>query len=152
MKPYVLAAIAIAGICATGCDRPPSDADAREWTAADHDRAEERARARQDPMAGMAKSAPAGSAVADGGGDDTLVELTWQNQCAQCHGMGGHGDGIKGPMVKAPDLTRADWQSKVKDDEIAAIIREGKNQMPRFDLSEKVTKGLVTRIRSMRGR
>jgi len=95
------------------------------------------------PGASGASSAP--------GGDDAVVELTWHNQCASCHGMGGHGDGPNGPMVRAPDLTREEWQAKVSDAEIAATIRTGKNQMPRFDLSDKVVAGLVSRVRATRG-
>ena len=81
----------------------------------------------------------------------TLAELTWGTQCAQCHGATGHGDGPSGPMVKAPDLTRADWQDRVKDPEIAATIRAGKGQMPKFDLSDAVVGALVKRIRKNRG-
>jgi cytochrome c oxidase cbb3-type subunit 3 len=53
-------------------------------------------------------------------------------------------------MVQAPDLTRADWQAKVTDGEMAATIRNGKNRMPRFDLPDPVLRGLVARIRSLR--
>ena len=51
-------------------------------------------------------------------------------------------------MVKAPDLTNEEWQDKTPDGEIAATIKNGKNQMPRFDLSDKVVSGLVARIRA----
>lgn len=128
------------------CDRPPSDSGAREWQASDHDKLEERSRAR----AAMTAPAPAGSAA--DAGDGTLVEWTWRNQCATCHGANGKGDGPNGPMVNAPDLTREAWQASVQDGEIAAVIREGKNKMPAFPLSDNVTAGLVTRIRGLRGR
>ena len=133
---------------AAACDRAPSDDGLRDWTPADHDRAEEKARI----SAGA--QAPA-QARGDGGARDDLaavVELTWRQQCSTCHGMLGRGDGPNGPMVKAPDLTREDWQAKVSDEDIAAIIRNGKGQMPKFDMSEPVVAGLVVRVRAVRGK
>ena len=53
-------------------------------------------------------------------------------------------------MLKAPDLTRADWQDRVKDSDIASTITNGKNQMPKFDLSPTVVTALVKRIRKNR--
>lgn len=50
-------------------------------------------------------------------------------------------------MLKSPDLTRADWQAKVTDAELAEVIRKGRNKMPAFDLPPKVIEGLVRRIR-----
>ncbi len=138
--------ILLAGLVALACERPPSDDAVKEWTPTDHDRKEEAARARS----GMQTAPPAPQG--DGGKDDSaLIELTWRQRCAVCHGMEGHGDGPNGPMVKAPDLTRADWQAKTNDAEIAATIQNGKNLMPRFDLPEKVVQGLVVRIRASRG-
>lgn len=55
-------------------------------------------------------------------------------------------------MVKSPDLTRADWQAKVTDAEMAELIRKGRNKMPAFDLPPKVIEGLVRRIRMNRAR
>jgi mono/diheme cytochrome c family protein len=85
------------------------------------------------------------------GGVAQLVDLAWRQQCTSCHGPAGRGDGQMGPMVQAPDLSRAEWQSKVTDVEIAATIKTGRNRMPRFDLPEPVVTGLVARIRSLRG-
>ena len=53
-------------------------------------------------------------------------------------------------MFKAADLGREDWQSKVKDEEIAATIQNGKGRMPKFELPDDVVRGLVARIRSFR--
>jgi cytochrome c oxidase cbb3-type subunit 3 len=55
-------------------------------------------------------------------------------------------------MVRAPDLTRADWQGRVTDDEILKTIRNGRNNMPKFDLPPAVLDGLVKRIRTRRAR
>jgi cytochrome c oxidase cbb3-type subunit 3 len=54
-------------------------------------------------------------------------------------------------MFKAADLGREDWQAKVKDEEIASTISNGKGRMPKFDLPDDVVRGLVTRVRSFRG-
>jgi cytochrome c oxidase cbb3-type subunit 3 len=120
------------------CDRPPS-VELKEWSASDHD--------------GEKRSVASGKqgAKGDAGGTPALVEIAWRNQCATCHGPQGKGDGPQGAMFKAADLAREDWQSKVKDDDIAAAIRNGKGRMPKFDLPEEVVRGLVVRVRSFRG-
>jgi cytochrome c oxidase cbb3-type subunit 3 len=129
------------------CDRAPSASDLPEWTPQDHDRKEESGRAAQGqaPQAGgkPRKSSPAEEAA-------QLAELTWSTQCNQCHGPLGKGDGPTGPMVGAQDLTRADWQDRTKDAELAASIRNGKGKMPKFDLSDAVIEALVKRIRKNR--
>ena len=127
---------------ALACDRAPSTEGLKEWTAADHD-----GENRQQRIA-ASNQGPKG----DGGGVPMLVELTWKNQCQSCHGAAGHGDGPQGPMFKAADLGREEWQSKIKDDEIAAVILAGKGRMPKFELPEEVVKGLVLRVRSFRGK
>jgi len=56
-------------------------------------------------------------------------------------------------MVGAPDLTIEAWQAKVSDSELAEVIRFGKGKMPKFDLlPDAVRRGLVSRVRLMRGR
>ena len=124
-----------------GCDRPP--ADLREWKPEDHDRAEEQQKGRNAPVRAAAPSASADP-------NATLVEVTWRNQCASCHGATGRGDGPQGPMVHAADLTRAEWQNSVTDEQIAATIRSGKNRMPKFDFPPPVLSSLVARIRASR--
>jgi hypothetical protein len=57
-----------------------------------------------------------------------------------------------GPMVRAPDLTREDWQSQVTDTQIAAVIKNGKGKMPSFNVPDQVIQGLVARVRAARGR
>jgi mono/diheme cytochrome c family protein len=127
-----------AGALAAACDRPPS-VELKDWTPTDHD--------------GDQKGAASGrqGAKGDAGGTFVLVEATWRQQCATCHGALGKGDGPQGPMFKAADLGREEWQAKVKDEEIAATILNGKGRMPKFELPEDVVRGLVTRVRSFRG-
>jgi mono/diheme cytochrome c family protein len=129
----------------SGCDRPPSSDGLREWTAQDHDRAEENAKV----SAGQQASAQPARSPADQ--TRTLVEMTWRNQCAACHGTFGKGDGPNGPMVKAADLTSEEWQAKVTDEELALSIRNGKGKMPKFELPVPVVLGLIGRIRAARG-
>ena len=136
--PARFAAAVLAAAVALGCDRAPPPDGLKEWTAADHD-GEKKAGTNQGPKG-------------DGGGAPALVEITWRNQCASCHGAGGHGDGPQGPMFKASDLSRAEWQDKIKDEEIAAVITAGKGRMPKFELPDDVVKGLVVRVRSFRGK
>lgn len=129
--------VILSAALASACDRPPS-VELKEWTATDHD--------------GEQKGAASGKqgAKGDAGGTPALVEITWRQQCATCHGVAGKGDGPQGPMFKAADLARSDWQDKVKDDEIVATIVNGKGRMPKFELPEDIVRGLVLRIRSFR--
>ena len=161
--PIVRSAIlAVVLVTVAGCERPPSADGLKEWTPADHDRAEEPANANagnQAPQASQPPQAPQASGAArgasrDGGSDSnaTLIEATWESACAPCHGPVGHGDGPNGPMVNAPDITRDELLSKLSDEDIASQIKNGKNRMPKFDLPEPVVRGLVARIRAMRGR
>jgi cytochrome c oxidase cbb3-type subunit 3 len=139
IRPALVLGIVLGvGLGAVACDRPPSADGLKDWTPADHD-GEKKAPSKQGPKG-------------DGGGVLPLVELTWRNQCQSCHGPIGHGDGPQGPMFKAQDLSREEWQAKISDAEIAASITNGKGRMPKFELSEDVVRGLVGRVRSFRGR
>ena len=126
-----LALVAIAGWFLLASRSRPDDV--REWTPADHDQPAEQpaeVRARTD--------------------EPNLTEVAWAANCVRCHGPRGIGDGPEGPMARAPDLTRAEWQDRVTDDEIADTIRRGRGKMPAFDLSQSLIAGLVQRIRSQR--
>jgi len=131
-----------------GCDRPPAAQELAEWTARDHHSADD------DKVSTRAQGAKqVDSAPRRGGESDVaqLVDITWRQQCTNCHGATGKGDGQMGALLRAPDLTRAEWQSAVTDGDLAAMIRNGKNRMPKFDLPDPVVQGLVARIRSLRG-
>ena len=123
-----------------GCEG--SSRDVREWQASDHD---------QTPaQPGQVAPPPQGSAQA-GSSDQALAELAWQRNCVICHGQRGQGDGPQGPMMRAPDLTRDEWQAQVTDVQITEVIRKGRNRMPAFEaLPEQVVTGLVARIRKNR--
>ena len=129
-----------------GCDSPA--ADLREWKASDHDRVDQPSG--QGARGPRLSPAPSSSAAANP--TLTLVEVAWRNQCASCHGLIGRGDGPQGPMVHATNLTAPEWQAKVSDQEIADVIRNGKNRMPKFEFPPDVLNGLVARIRATKGR
>ncbi|HEY2517878.1 MAG TPA: cytochrome c [Polyangiaceae bacterium] len=133
---------ALSGLSALGCERPPSADKLPEWTAADHDHAEEQA----NTTAGQQAPAARGDS-----GADPLVEMTWQSACLPCHGPTGHGDGPNGPMVQAPDLTRDDLQARFSDDDLVGILKNGRNRMPKFDLPDPLAHALVAKVRSLRG-
>jgi mono/diheme cytochrome c family protein len=139
------AALLVGAALLLGCEAPPSPDSLQEWTARDHHSNDDGKLARLPSGQGaQPKGGGAGSNV------DALVDLTWRQQCASCHGPSGRGDGQMGPMVQAPDLTRSDWQAKVTDAEMATTIKSGRNRMPKFDLPAEVLGGLVARIRSLR--
>jgi mono/diheme cytochrome c family protein len=140
MGGFLLALVASTGAC--GRTAP----DLREWTASDHDQADEQNPSRAAPPKTVP---PAGSVVNP---MTALVEIGWRNQCAACHGPLGRGDGPQGPMLKAPDLTSAQWQAKVSDEQIRQVILNGKNRMPKFELPAEVVTGLVARIRAAKGK
>ena len=94
---------------------------------------------------------PANSGAAKLNMQQQLVETAWAQTCSACHGPLGKGDGPQGSLVKAPDLTSPEWQAKVTDEEIAARIRSGKGLMPPNDLPDSTIKGLVARIRALKG-
>jgi len=130
-------AVVFAALCA--CDRLPESTG--EWSPSDHD---------HEPAAQQGQqTAPSGSNKPNI--QQQLVETAWMQTCATCHGPLGKGDGPQGSLVKAPDLTRMEWQTKVSDEEIAQRIKSGKGLMPPMDLPDSTIKGLVARIRALRG-
>ena len=105
----------------------------REWTPADHD---------QPPAAEEAPVQPASQ--------PNLADVTWSANCQRCHGPEGAGDGPEAPMVRAPNLTRDDWQARTSDADMATTIRHGRGKMPAFELPPSLIATLVQRIRAHR--
>jgi mono/diheme cytochrome c family protein len=130
--------LAAASTAIVACDPAPNDV--REWAPGDHDQA--------PSTPGTAN--PRAAASARPGAEIDLVQLAWEKNCTTCHGARGRGDGPQGPMLRAPDLSRAEWQDRVSDAEIADTIRKGRNKMPSFDLPPQVLQGLALRIRSLK--
>lgn len=148
--PLVLCLVSLLFAAAsTGCDGPPSAESLKEWTPGDHHSSDDgklsQTRAQGPQAGGSARDADASGDVSQ------LVELAWRQQCTPCHGPAGRGDGQMGPMVSAPDLTQAELQ-RASDTEMASVIKNGRNRMPKFDLPEPVVRGLVARVRALRQR
>jgi len=122
------------------CNERPSDV--REWRPADHDHTE-------NPSSSQVQVDPkdAGAPAVPGLEDVTIV--AWGQNCTPCHGELGRGDGPRGPMLKATNLSDAAWQSSVTDQQIAATIKLGKGAMPAFKLPDVTIANLVKLIRMM---
>lgn len=131
--------IVLATATSLGCNRMPNDV--REWRPSDHHDTE-----KSDPAAGQGPQVSGSAAPSLPGLEDVTV-VTWQRACTQCHGPVGRGDGPRGPMVKARDLTDPSWQSSVTDAQIADSIAKGKNAMPAFQLPQTTIDGLVHLVR-----
>lgn len=97
---------------------------------------------RKNPLAASADNVKAGKAL-------------YSENCANCHGDAGKGDGSEAMMYDpAPaDLTDAAKMSKVTDGEIYYQITEGKKPMPSFKkrLSDSQRWQLVILVRSFAG-
>lgn len=80
---------------------------------------------------------------------DTGAAL-YKTKCAACHGADGKGETAMGKANKLRDLSSADVQ-KQSDDELTAIITNGKGKMPAYGKSLKPdqVKDLLTYIRSL---
>jgi cytochrome c oxidase cbb3-type subunit 3 len=128
----VLSCAALAA--SAGCDRPAPDL--KEWTLDDHDHNAEVKQRRRTPSAHRKPS-----------DTDQLIAVTWGNQCVECHGKRGRGDGPKSPMVKARDLSDPAWQAMVTDEAMAKVIKQGRDKMPAFDLPDSTIAGLVELVR-----
>jgi hypothetical protein len=123
------------------CNERPSDL--REWRAGDHDRADSppSQQGQVDP------TKPEGPQIP---GLEDVTIVAWSQNCTQCHGQLGRGDGPRGPMLKATDLSSPTWQASVTDQQIAASIKLGKNQMPSFkQLPDATIANLVRLVRMM---
>lgn len=76
---------------------------------------------------------------------------TYKAKCAGCHGADGTGSTAAGKAMKVRDLTSADVQGQT-DDQLYAIIADGKGKMPGYgkSLGADKCKELVAYIRSLK--
>jgi mono/diheme cytochrome c family protein len=83
--------------------------------------------------------------MADSGAD------LFKGKCAACHGATGAGDTAMGKNMKLRDLGSADVQQQ-SDDDLAGIITNGKNKMPKYDgkLTKDQISDLVKFIRTLK--
>ena len=89
-------------------------------------------------------------ATVDAASADGVEETTFKSSCAMCHGADGSGDTAVGKSMKIPDLHSAQVQSQ-SDTQLAAVISDGKNNMPPFkgSLNPDQINGLVAHVRQL---
>lgn len=125
-------------VASLACNRTADDL--REWRPSDHhDNESETAASRAPQVSGSAQPAMPGL--------EEVTVVAWQRVCTQCHGALGRGDGPRGQMLKARDLSDPTWQASVTDAQIADAIVKGKNAMPASMLPASTVEGLVHLVR-----
>ncbi|MBN1868948.1 c-type cytochrome [Candidatus Sumerlaeota bacterium] len=89
---------------------------------------------------------------ADGLAEKADSIVLFANNCAKCHGDDGRATNLRAKMVRASNLTDAEWQGRVTDEQIAAAIELGPKAMPAFEkkLRPSEIQALVGHIRSLR--
>jgi mono/diheme cytochrome c family protein len=122
------------------CNSPPPDL--REWRVSDHDHTE-------NPGAAQVQVDPKATASAAAPGLEDVTLVSWEQNCVQCHGRLGMGDGPRGPMLKATNLASPSWQASVTDEQIATSIKLGRGSMPAFNLPDVTIANLVKLVRMM---
>jgi mono/diheme cytochrome c family protein len=56
---------------------------------------------------------------------DKKTERTWKAKCASCHGADGKGDTEQGKKMKVKDMTTAEWQKAVNDEQLKKSMIDG---------------------------
>ena len=114
----------------------------REWRPTDHDHTE-------NPGSSQVQVDPKDPAAPTVPGLEDVTIVAWGQNCTPCHGELGRGDGPRGPMLKATNLSDPAWQGSVTDQQIAATIKLGKGAMPAFKLPDVTIANLVKLVRMM---
>jgi mono/diheme cytochrome c family protein len=85
--------------------------------------------------------APSTSTSAGEPAADPAAEI-WGKKCASCHGQDAKGNAKMASMLKLEpallDMTKKETVSKT-DADLRKIVEEGKNKMPAFKISKKLT-------------
>lgn len=85
-------------------------------------------------------------------GERSAAEIYAKN-CAPCHGKEGNGDGPAAAVMtpRPPDLTDSSRMDQLTDDELLAILTDGKGAMPGFGalLKPEELQGLVNYLRAL---
>lgn len=80
---------------------------------------------------------------------DDAGKITFEANCSVCHDEDGSGDTPIGMSLEIPDL-RSDEVQKLSDEELIAIVTNGKDPMPSFKgkLTADEIKGVVAYVRT----
>lgn len=157
-----------AGLLATlgaACGEQPPSSDVREWTPADHVQPagapgdDEGRAAPPEAQEQGGEAGPAGQGRGDAAETPERQEARaaaalWSVSCMPCHGPGGRGDGPARPAgAPVADLTDAAWQRARTDEQIAAVIAQGRGMMPGFaeQVSPRGVAALVRHVRRLGG-
>lgn len=90
---------------------------------------------------------------------DKKIERLWKSKCQSCHGADGKAQTEKGKKMKMYDLSTAEWQKKMTDDEMKKVLLEGvaeekdgvKKEMDGYkDLPADQIDGLVKFVRELK--
>jgi len=81
---------------------------------------------------------------------DDKAAATYKQKCVACHGVDGKGETPTGKALKVRSFASPE-SAKMSDDELAAIITNGKEKMPKYGASLKPdeVKALVAYIRTL---
>jgi len=127
----------------SGCQEPPL----REWRPEDHGHAQPR-----PGEEGRAAPAEDAAPLSPEEAEARATLALWNVTCATCHARDGRGGGPGlPPGAKVPDLTDPTLASARSDEQLAAVIRDGKGMMPAFgpQLREEGVKAMVAHVRKL---
>jgi mono/diheme cytochrome c family protein len=113
----------------------------REWQPTDH-----------QPPPEVVPEGQGQAAEEEGDPNQRAAAALWGMRCASCHGASGQGDGAgRPPGAALPDMTQAAYQSSRSDDQLHAVIKNGRGMMPAFgdQLSDVGITALVEHVRSL---
>ena len=83
-------------------------------------------------------------------GDKIDYKKIFKNDCLKCHGRDGKGS-KRGKKLGTPDFTDAEWQASLTDEQLIAIVTNGKKKMPsqKDNLTPEEIKALVKYVRML---
>jgi mono/diheme cytochrome c family protein len=114
-------------------------APTREWQPADHGQP-------VDPDPGRTPAAE----EPEEGGPERAADALFSVSCASCHGRDGRGQGEQRPPgAQLPDFTDRGFQAQRTDEQLSAVIRDGRGMMPAYgkQLNDQGLTALLGRIR-----
>ncbi|MBI2195011.1 MAG: cytochrome c [Planctomycetes bacterium] len=78
-------------------------------------------------------------------------KVIFMRRCSLCHGEDGKAETPSGRNLAVQDLTETNWQKATPDEEIAQVVRHGKDKMPAFGrhLSAQDLADLIAFVRTL---